>query len=81
MFSLRMKNTSRSINSKHDFIISKKKDLSDKDLPTVKHSNVKGNNFKSSSVFRHTNKPQKKRVSPTNHDNISESTTKNTSLF
>ena len=78
---LRMKNTSRSINSKHDFIISKKKDLSDKDLPTVKRSNVKGNTFKSSSVFRHTNKPQKKRVSPTNHDNISETTTKNTSLL
>ena len=74
-----IQNLSKSI-GKYEYIISKKKDLSDPNLPMVKLNQKKFDN----ALFRHTNKYNKKKLSPIghdNHDNLSNSTTKNTSVL
>ena len=71
-------NLSNSIN-KYENIISKKKDLSDPNLPMVKlrQKEKKLDN----ALFRQSNKYNKKKLSPIGHDNLSSSTTKNTSVL
>ena len=74
-------NTSRSMN-RHDYIISKKKDLSNQNLPYVNISQQKEQTIETNiSLFRKSNKLKKKKLSPSNHDNLSNSTTKNTSML
>ena len=68
-------NLSKSI-GKHEYIIAKKKDLSDKSLPNIKLSQ-KENII---DLSRPTNKYNNK-LSPIRHGNLSSSTTKNTSLL
>ena len=71
-------NLSKSI-GKYEYTFSKKKGLSDQNQPMVKLSQKENNLDKS--LFRHTNKYNKKKLSPIGHDNLSSSTTKNTSLL
>ena len=68
-------NLSKTI-GKHEYIIAKKKDLSDKSLPNIKLSQ-KENII---DLSRPTNKYNNK-LSPIRHGNLSSSTTKNTSLL
>ena len=75
----KIQNTSRSIN-KHDYIIAKKRDLSDQNLPYMSISQQKQQIFENSiSLFRKSNKIAKNKLSPFNHETGSNSTTKNTS--
>ena len=71
-------NLSKSI-GKHEYIIAKKRDLSDQNLPMVKLPQ-KENPF-DKTLFRHSNKINKKKLSPTGHENLSSSTTKHTSVL
>ena len=70
-------NLSKSI-GKHEYIIAKKKDLSDQSLPNIKFSQKE--TILDKSLSRPTNKYNNK-LSPIRHSNLSSSTTKNTSLL
>ena len=76
-----IKNSSRSIN-KHEYIISKKIDLSSNNLPSLNISQKKENTIVSSMAsFRKSNKVTQKKLSPSNHENLSNITTKNSTLL
>ena len=76
-----IKNTSRTIN-KHEYILAKKKDLSNNNLPSVSILQQKDHAVENSmTLFRKSNIKSKKKLSPCNHENLSNITTKNSTLL
>ena len=74
-------NSSRTIN-KREYIIAKKKNLSNNNLPSVSLLQQKDNTIEHSmTLFRKSNMIAKKKLSPCNHENISNITTKNSTLL
>ena len=77
-----IKNLTRSINNKREFIFSKQKDLSSNNLPYLSVSQQKEHSIENTkSLFRKSYKITKKKLSPINHENHANSTTKNSSLW
>ena len=77
-----IKNLARSIN-KREFIFAKKKELSSNNLPYLSMSQQKESSIENNkSLFRKSYKLTKKKLSPINHENnLTNSTTKNSSLW